>query len=159
MLIVKKISIAESIGNNSKSKIYLECCADKSNFTRFVLTHSIRPLFMDKVDFAKFEILVSVECLYEGLVQKVDEEGGVLMSGEFYHSNDFSYTQINLASEINNASWLRLKSDLLLVKDEVVRLDVYNIILGNLIKDDENACVTAAAKASFSNYKIIKMLN
>ena len=159
MLIVKKFSIVENIGHNSKSKIYFDCSVNKSGFTGLVQNKSIRPLFMDKVDFDNFEILLSVECLYEGLVQKVDAEGGVLMSGEFYHGDDCSHTQINLACEINKSSWLKLKSDLLLIKDELVQLDVYNINFGNLIKDDENACITAAAQASLSNYKIIRILN
>jgi hypothetical protein len=159
MLIVKKFSIVENVGNNSKSKIYFECCAAKSDFSRLVRNQSIRPLFFDKVDFDKFEILLSVECLYEGLVQKVDEEGAVLMSGDFYHRDDFSHTQINLSSEINNVSWLKLKADLALLKDEAIQLNVFSFNFAKLIKDDENACITAAVQASFANYKIIKILN
>jgi hypothetical protein len=97
--------------------------------------------------------------LNEGLIQNVDKDGAVLMVGEFFHKNDSSYTYLNLSTAINHSSWIKLKSDLLLLKNEHLQFSVFNIKFDKIIKDDENECMESSIEASFESYKIIKNLN
>ena len=159
MLNVKKITINENLKHNASSNIKFVCNADKLNFSRLIQNQSMRPLFFDKVNFDKFEINLQVTCLNEGLIQSVDKDGSVLMSGEFFHKNDCSFTYLNLSTEINHSSWLKLKTDTLLLTTEQLQFSVFNIIFDKLIKDDENECIECNINASFESYKIIKTLN
>ncbi len=156
---VKKIIINENIKHNASSNIQFVCGADKLNFSRLIQTQSMRPLFFDKVNFENFEINLQIICLNEGLIQNVDKDGAVLMIGEFFHKNDSSYTYLNLSTAINHSSWFKLKSDLLLLKNEHLQFSVFNIKFDKIIKDDENECMESSIEASFESYKIIKNLN
>jgi hypothetical protein len=159
MLNAKKIIINENLKHNASSNILFVCNADKLNFTRLIQSQSMRPLFFDKVEYDKFEITLQVICLHEGLIQNVNKDGSIIMHGDFFHKNDCSYTHLNFSTEINNLSWHRLKSDLLLLKTEILQFSVHDIIFNKVIKDDEDECIESSIEASFESYQIIKMLN
>jgi hypothetical protein len=156
---VKNFIINENIKHNASSNIKFVCNTDKSNFTRLIKSQSMRPLFFDKVNFDTFKINLQVICLNEGLIQSVDKDGSVVMKGDFFHKNDCSYTYLNLSTEINHSNWLKLKSDLLLLKSENLEFSVFNIVFDEIIKDDENECMESKIEAVFESYKIIKTLN
>jgi|Laugresbdmm110dd_1035094.scaffolds.fasta_scaffold31249_2 hypothetical protein len=159
MLNVKKIIINENIKHNASSNIKFVCNTDKLNFPRLIKSQSMRPLFFDKVNFDTFEINLQVICLNEGLIQSVDKDGAVLMKGDFFHKNDCSYTYLNLSTEINNSNWLKLKSDVLFLKNENLQFSIFNIVFNEIINDDENDCMESNIEAAFESYKILKTLN
>jgi hypothetical protein len=97
--------------------------------------------------------------LNEGLIQSVDKDGAVLMKGDFFHKNDCSYTYLNLSTEINNSNWLKLKSDVLFLKNENLQFSIFNIVFNEIINDDENDCMESNIEAAFESYKILKTLN
>jgi hypothetical protein len=158
MLNVKKIIINENIKHNASSDIQLICNSDKLNFSRLIHSQSVRPLFFDKVDFEKFEINLQFNCLSESLIQSVDKNGCILMLGVFYHLNDCSKTYLNLEAEINYLSWIKLKSDILFLKNENLQFSVFNIIFDEIF-NDEHDFMESNIEASFESYKIIKTLN
>ena len=159
MFEVKKFVINEKLKHNALSNITFFCKAEKVGFSSLILTHSMRALFFDKVDFDKFEINLKITCLNDGLVQSADKDGCALITGDFYHKNDLSYTSLNLATEINNLSWLKLKTDMIVLKNMNLQLSVFNIDFGKIIKDDENDCIESNIQAALESYQIIKILN
>ncbi len=155
MLNVNHILITENIKQNASSNIKIKCKANKTIFTRQIKSQSLQPMFIDKVDFDSFTIHLEFICLKEGLVQSVDEDGYAVMKGDFFHRNDGSLTYLNLSTEISHSNWIKLKSDLLLLKRETLSFYVLNIVINEIVKDDNFGWMESKKiEAVFESYAI-----
>lgn len=158
MIYVKKIVLNENMSSTRSSIVGFYCGADKFMFDTLIGTESLLPFF-DKLNFEEFEINLQFICMNDEFKQKVDDDGFLLLSGTFLHT-DFKalkYTSLSLRAKINCPNWLKLKNDFLLLNDEQMYFNFEKINFTST-RGNNRVGMEYNVEALIDGYQIIKLL-
>ena len=158
MIYVKKIVLNENMSSTRSSIVGFYCGADKFMFDTLIGTESLLPFF-DKLNFEEFEINLQFICMNDEFKQKVDDDGFLLLSGTFLHT-DFKAlkcTSLSLRAKINCPNWLKLKNDFLLLNDEQMYFNFEKINFTST-RGNNRVGMEYNVEALIDGYQIIKLL-
>jgi len=150
---IKNTAIRENLLNNSHSKMSFTCFTSKG-FASLTKNIPARNLLNGKVNYDNLEIRIDLSCLGHGVIQEQDNEGMIPLRGNMSIAKDGSNSFINLSAEINQNSWMKLKSDVLLVSSQALSFDIGKLNLEQIDEDED--CFEAEVALSLHMYIIKK---